>query len=213
MMEVVAAVVCAFLAICCWPGRDWQRRQWVRLARTSDAPEGNGADAEGSRSPATSGWRSTARDLPGRAASPVRPTDVATAMELLALVTASGGGVGEALDRVAAVSPERVRADLATVVAAQAWGVDIQQAWSLVPGVWKPADASLTLAATAGVPPSGILVRAAADCRAAHAQVLDLAAARLGVRLVLPLGLAFLPAFVLLTVVPLVVALAGQVLL
>ncbi|HEX2706134.1 MAG TPA: hypothetical protein VHM65_10275 [Candidatus Lustribacter sp.] len=40
----------------------------------------------------------------------------------------------------------------------------------------------------------------------------DEAAARLGVRLVLPLGLAFLPAFGLTTVVPIVVALAGQLL-
>lgn len=212
-MEAVAAAACAFLAICCWPGRDWPRRQWMRLPRSPESLDVGRADAGGLRSEATTGRGRAARDSPSRPASPVRVTDVAAAMELLALVTASGRGVGEALDRVAAVSPERVRADLSTVAAAQAWGIDVQQAWSLVPEVWKPAAASLTLAATAGVPPSGILVRAAADYRAAHAQALDLAAARLGVRLVVPLGLAFLPAFVLLTVVPLVVALAGQLLL
>jgi len=38
------------------------------------------------------------------------------------------------------------------------------------------------------------------------------ATATLGIRIVLPLGLAFLPAFVLTTVVPVVLALANQVL-
>ena len=137
---------------------------------------------------------------------------MAAALDLLALVSASGRGVVEGLQRVADVSPEQVRTDLATVVAAQAWGVEPTLSWALVSEIWAPAASSLTLAATAGVPPSGILVRAAADHRAAHAEALDTALARLGVRLVLPLGLAFLPAFVLLTVVPLVVALAGQLL-
>ena len=41
---------------------------------------------------------------------------------------------------------------------------------------------------------------------------IDVAAARLGVRLVVPLGVAFLPAFVLTTIVPVVLALARQVL-
>ena len=142
----------------------------------------------------------------------VRPPDVAVAMDLLALVAASGRGVLEAMDRVAVVSPSHVHADLATVVAAQGWGVDAREAWRLVGPVWEPAATALALASTAGLAPSGILVRAAADIRFAHAEALDLAAARLGVRLVLPLGLAFLPAFVLLTVVPLVVALANQLL-
>ena len=133
-------------------------------------------------------------------------------MDLLALVAASGRGVLEAMDRVSAVSPSRVSADLASVVAAQGWGLPPPDAWALVGPVWEPAAAALALATTAGVAPSAILTRGAADIRFAHAEALDLAAARLGVRLVLPLGLAFLPAFVLLTVVPLVLALAAQLL-
>jgi len=133
-------------------------------------------------------------------------------MDLLALVTTSGRGVLEAMERVAAVTPSAVRTDLATVVAAQGWGLSPRDAWALVDPGWAPAAMALALASTAGVAPSTILVRGAADVRSAHAEALDLAAARLGVRLVLPLGLAFLPAFVLLTVVPLVVALASQLL-
>ena len=43
-------------------------------------------------------------------------------------------------------------------------------------------------------------------------QRLEVATATLGVRIVLPLGLLFLPAFLLTTVVPIVLALARQVL-
>jgi pilus assembly protein TadC len=68
------------------------------------------------------------------------------------------------------------------------------------------------MAAAAGVPPAEVLVRAAAEVRRAEQQRLELATATLGVRIVLPLGLAFLPAFVLTTVVPIVLALANQVL-
>lgn len=218
-----------------WRGAPGHRRHADARLRDSTSPAGDSAVPGRQADPATHGLDApasrTARRAagnvplaittatprprpgsPGRKRSGVQAPDVATAMDLLALVTASGRGVAEAIDRVAAVSPPRVRADLATVVAAQAWGVDDRDSWSLVSHAWEPAAASLTLAATAGVAPSGMLVRAAADYRAAHAEALDLAAARLGVRLVLPLGLAFLPAFVLLAVVPLVVALAGQVL-
>ena len=68
------------------------------------------------------------------------------------------------------------------------------------------------MAATAGVPPAGVLIRAAEEVRRAEQQRLEVATATLGVRIVLPLGLVFLPAFVLTTVVPIVIALAKQVL-
>ena len=51
------------------------------------------------------------------------------------------------------------------------------------------------------------LVDAAADLRREAVADVEVRAARLGVRLVLPLGLAYLPAFVLITVVPVVLAL------
>jgi pilus assembly protein TadC len=48
--------------------------------------------------------------------------------------------------------------------------------------------------------------------RRAEEQRLEVATATLGVRIVLPLGLLFLPAFILTTVAPIVLALAQQVL-
>jgi tight adherence protein B len=60
---------------------------------------------------------------------------------------------------------------------------------------------------------AAVLLRAAAtDERAARRRRAALATGRLGVRLVLPLGLTTLPAFVLLGVVPVVIGLAGPVL-
>ena len=68
------------------------------------------------------------------------------------------------------------------------------------------------MAATAGVPPADVLARAAQEVRRAEQQRLEVATATLGIRIVLPLGLVFLPAFVLTTVVPIILALANQVL-
>jgi Bacterial type II secretion system protein F domain. len=62
------------------------------------------------------------------------------------------------------------------------------------------------------VPPADVLARAAQEVRRAEQQRLEVATATLGIRIVLPLGLAFLPAFVLTTVVPIILALANQVL-
>jgi pilus assembly protein TadC len=63
------------------------------------------------------------------------------------------------------------------------------------------------------VPPAGLLRDAAADLRRDALAQVEVATARLSVRLVLPLGLAFLPAFVLTTVVPVVLALADGLVL
>ncbi|KAE8762071.1 secretion system protein, partial [Georgenia thermotolerans] len=57
--------------------------------------------------------------------------------------------------------------------------------------------------------PGPLLRRAAEAVRADRQRQAQEAAARLGVRLVLPLGLCFLPAFVLLGIVPVVVAAGG----
>ena len=61
--------------------------------------------------------------------------------------------------------------------------------------------------------PPGAALRAAAGTlrRERHVRALE-AAARLGVRLVLPLGLCYLPAFVLVGLVPVIVSMAAGVL-
>lgn len=137
---------------------------------------------------------------------------VATALDLLALALGSSVPLVEAISVVARRSGPTVRRDLSQVAAALRWGVDERAAWNALPEVWRPAGRALTLAATAGVPPAGLLHDAADELRRRERAELDEAAAKLGVRIVIPLGLCFLPAFALLTIVPAVVALAGRML-
>lgn len=147
-----------------------------------------------------------------RARAPVPAVETASVMELLALTLRSGSGVVEALEAVGAGDDDVCGAHLLTVAAALRWGVDDGPAWEAVPDAWRPAAQALTLAGRAGAPPADLLLAAADDVRRAERHRLEAATARLGVRVVLPLGLTFLPAFVLSTVVPVVLALTSDVL-
>ena len=145
-----------------------------------------------------------------RAAVPV--AEVAGVIDLLALTLRGGAGLVEAMEAVATRVGGPLGLHLQTVVAANRWGVEDATAWQSIPSAWQPAARALRMAATAGVPPADVLVRAAGEIRRAEQQRLEVATQTLGVRIVLPLGLAFLPAFILTTVVPIVLALARQVL-
>jgi hypothetical protein len=71
--------------------------------------------------------------------------------------------------------------------------------------VWGPLRTALDLAARTGLGPSGLLRAAAAEQRRGRARAQALAARRLAVLVLLPTALCLLPAFVVVTVVPLVV--------
>jgi len=138
--------------------------------------------------------------------------EVAGVMDLLALTLRSGAGLVESMEAVAIRVGGPLGLHLRTVAAASRWGVDDAEAWASVPSAWQPAARALRMAASAGVPPADALVRAADEVRRTEQQRVEVATATLGVRIVLPLGLVFLPAFILTTVVPIVLALAQQVL-
>ena len=153
-----------------------------------------------------------ARLLPGAQAGPTPAVEIADVADLLALVLLSGRGVTEAMSVVGDRVGGRLGADLAVVVAARSWGLDDERSWQTVDPAWQPIARALVLADAAGVPPSSTLTSAAEDIRRAEEHRLEVASERLGVRLVLPLGLTFLPAFVATTVIPVVAALAAEVL-
>jgi len=132
-------------------------------------------------------------------------------MVLLAVALQSGCGVVEGIEHVAQVAPPVPAAELAVVAAALRWGLDEEWAWAEVDPRWSRAAMAMRLAREAGVAPSSLLLSGADDLRSNRLAAIDVAAARLGVRLVVPLGVAFLPAFVLTTIVPVVLALARQV--
>ncbi|RNI18309.1 type II secretion system F family protein [Flexivirga caeni] len=137
---------------------------------------------------------------------------VAAALDLMALALASGVPLVVAVDEVAGRCGPVVRSHLRQVVAALRWGVDEAAAWEPLPAVWRPAGHAVALAGLAGVPPAGLLAGAAADLRRAEQRRIEEATGRLSVLVVIPLGLCFLPAFALLTVVPVIAALAGDLL-
>ena len=83
-------------------------------------------------------------------------------------------------------------------------------AWDRPPPALVPLARAMVLAELSGAPAAAVVARAAGEARVLARERVELAAARLGVRLVLPLGLAILPGFVLLSVVPIVLGLAGS---
>jgi Flp pilus assembly protein TadB len=191
----------------CWPGPRRVDRGLLLPAR-GGAEAGRPGDPPGHPGDRTG-------DLVAGDAAPAREVpavEVADAVDLLALSLHGGAGLVEAIEAVASRLDGPLGAHLHTVAAAERWGVGTVAAWASVPSAWQPAARALRMAATAGVAPADLLARAADDIRRAEEQRLDVATARLGVRVVLPLGLLFLPAFVLTTVVPIVLALATQVL-
>jgi pilus assembly protein TadC len=95
-----------------------------------------------------------------------------------------------------------------------AWrlGIPAERAWAVVDPGFAPLGRSLVLAERTGASAAVVLTAAAADTRAARQRRALVAARRLAVHLVLPLGLTTLPAFVLWGVVPVVLGLAEQLL-
>ncbi len=158
--------------------------------------------------------RPLAGEQPPEVARPQAPdvVDVSCAAELLSLSLRSGSGVTEALEQIGDLLGGVLGRHLTAVAAGQRWGLSDAQCWARLPAAWHPVAAALQISGEAGLPPAGLLEAAADDLRRAEAHRREVATARLGVRVVLPLGLAFLPAFTLTTVVPVVLALGGQVL-
>ena len=152
--------------------------------------------------------------LPSRAmkAAGVTDADVSSALALLALAYRSGLPTWDVLEAVATGHDGPAGHDLRQVATALRWGAAESEAWASVGPAWAPAARAVAIAHQAGVPPGAMLLAASDDLRNAELERLELSAARVGVRLVAPLGLVLLPAFCLTTVAPLVIALAGDVL-
>lgn len=207
---VLAPVV---LAVLLWPGsgratsgRDGSRRPESGWARSGWPRSGR---ARSGRARSGQAWSESASSGPSRSST---VDDVADAILLLGIALRGPAGVPSALERVAALSHGSVRRDLETVAAAHRWGIGGARAWEYVGPVWAPAARALHVADEAGAAPADLLMGAAARVRADEARRLEVAAARAGALLVLPLGLVVLPAFVCTAIVPVVLHL-GRTLL
>ena len=136
--------------------------------------------------------------------------DTAMMLELVAAMLDAGAGIGRALELVAASAAPQYKESLRPVVSALAIGADWETAWRSsavrLPQILELRDA-LGFAAVTGAPSSAILYAQAARLRRERFRAAEKRAASLGVKLVVPLGLCSLPAFICLGVVPVLLAL------
>lgn len=138
--------------------------------------------------------------------------DVPCLLELVAAAVRSGAGIPRALEAVgAAVGGPDGRA-LARVSSALRLGADWQTAWQRCPHRLDVLCRALRGAWDDGASPGQALRAAGADLLQSRQAAARTAAARLAVRLVLPLGACYLPAFVLVGLVPVLLALGLDVL-
>ena len=150
--------------------------------------------------------------------------DLPLLLELLSACLAGGAPLPAAAEAVGAAVGGPAGARLSSVAAALAVGTPPGDAWQALAGSGAsqrdhhpldplaPAARALARASDGGAPVASAVARLAEDARAQRRGAAEQAARRVGVLAVAPLGLCFLPAFVLLGVVPVVLGLAGPLL-
>jgi len=149
-----------------------------------------------------------------RAARRRAVADLPLCADLLAAALRGGAPVDRAADAVADALDGPLGQRLARAARSLRLGAEPAEAWTHlcdVPGAERVVAAAIRSSASGGAL-AGALLRLADDLRADRSVAAEAAARRAGVLIVLPLGLCFLPAFVLAGLVPVVVAVLGDVL-
>ncbi|MEZ0069578.1 Flp pilus assembly protein TadB [Streptacidiphilus sp. MAP12-20] len=147
-----------------------------------------------------------------RAAAALR-SQLPLAADLLAGCLASWCPPDAALAAVATAVSEPIAGRLAAAAVELSIGADPEACWQRLGGsepALAPLGRCLARAAASGAPPAAGLARLADAERASAAREAQARVRRAGVLATAPLGLCFLPAFVLVGVVPVVTGLAGS---
>ncbi|RKN48419.1 type II secretion system F family protein [Micromonospora endolithica] len=140
--------------------------------------------------------------------------DLPLAADLLAAALRAGAPVDRSVQAVADALGGPLGGRMRRVGRLLRLGADPAEAWSPldpVPGAER-LTAAVRRSVDSGSALAGALVRVADDLRADRSTAAEAAARRAGVLIVLPLGLCFLPAFILAGLVPVIVAVLGDVL-
>ncbi|WP_408606739.1 type II secretion system F family protein [Catenuloplanes japonicus] len=140
--------------------------------------------------------------------------DLPLAADLLAATLRAGAPVDRAAAAVAEALGGPLAVHLGRVARSLRLGAPPDEAWSYltpVPGTERLVAAAIRSSAS-GAALAGALTRLADDLRADRAIAAQVAAHRAGVLVVLPLGLCFLPAFVLAGLVPVIIAVLSDLL-
>jgi Flp pilus assembly protein TadB len=146
---------------------------------------------------------------PKPATALAEPDEVAVVIDLVAGCLAAGIGMADALDAAALAADQGLRMSCRGVAAALRAGVPAGEAWQ----VWSsdpwlaPVARTAVRTAASGAAAAAELRRASARLRSRRRSAAQHKVRAASVWLVVPLGLCFLPAFVLVAVVPLVVGL------
>ena len=145
-------------------------------------------------------------------------------LDLLASMLGSGASLPRCMAHLATVCSADLAREVAGASTALSLGVEWSAAWSIASGnarvgpVFERSPAlqlkpslrlkkALSFAALTGAPSAALLRAEASRARRASRRELERRAAALGVKLVLPMGLCALPAFICLGVVPVLLAL------
>ena len=192
---LAVAVLLATAAVVAFSGRA-QARQRLRQRQHEPWPAGPGGH------PGTADGDERTADTAGLG-------DTAMMLELIGAMLDAGSGLGRALELVSNLAAQEFRLPLRPVVSALAIGADWDAAWrSSNPRSRQLLDLkdALGFAALTGAPSSAVLYAQAARIRRERFRSAEKKAAALGVKLVVPLGLCSLPAFVCLGILPVLLA-------
>ena len=140
--------------------------------------------------------------------------DLPFAVDLVAACLRAGLPLAQATQNVASSLGGPLGERLALVAHALRLGAPATEAWAPlqdVPGADRVAVAAIR-SSQSGAALAGALTRLADELRADRITASEAAARRAGVLVVLPLGVCFLPAFVLAGLVPVVLSVLGEVL-
>lgn len=145
-----------------------------------------------------------------RRSAPPTPVDAVLLLDLIDVAIAAGASVPRALaavgEAVGGVQGDALTAGATALLLGAPW----QSAWAGAAPPLAEAVSVLEPSWTTGSAPGPALRGRAGQIRRDRRTRSRAAAGALGVHLVLPLGLCFLPAFVLLGLVPMILSLAGD---
>lgn len=139
--------------------------------------------------------------------------DLPFAADLLAAVLLAGAPTARAVGDVATALGGPLGTRLEQISRELSLGASPEQAWAGladVPGAMSLVRAAIR-ASHSGAALAGACSRLASELRAGQSAAMEAAAQRAGVLVVLPLGCCFLPAFILLTVVPTVMGVLDDI--
>lgn len=128
--------------------------------------------------------------------------------ELLGAIVGAGASIVHAVDAVESAVSSPASDHLGAVRAALQLGALPQEAWSHVPAPLQPIARAVRRSQESGAPLSFVLDGTVEDLRREHRSAVQAAARAAGVRVVAPLALCFLPAYLVIGVVPIVASLA-----